>query len=58
MCHQCNGTGRIYTTVMHGVFQIAPCQCEHANFNFEQKMKEIEKRIREAEERFKTGVSG
>jgi hypothetical protein len=43
---------------MQGVFQIAPCQCEHANFNFEQKMKEIEKRIREAEERFKTEVSG
>jgi ribosomal protein L31 len=58
MCLQCNGTGRIYTTVMQGVFLIASCQCEHSNFNFEQKMKEIEKRIREAEERFKTEVSG
>jgi hypothetical protein len=59
VCVKCNGTGRLYTKVMNGVWSVTSCDCEYAERSrqeFEKEMEDFKRRLREAEERLKQEV--
>lgn len=55
MCVKCNGTGRIHSEVMRGVYSFSPCTCHHSMQQrqaLELELADLRKRIEEAYARF------